>query len=119
MILGTMRLILVAITLGLSAPEVRIDVLPRVMMAGASIRLTCRVTPHPDNRELSMGFTNWTESVRQLEGADAPIIHQITRGPVPCDPGEAYCRLKRTTEGIIAKTTIEVTCPAAGASRLR
>lgn len=103
-----MKLFLMTLVLVLTAPEVRIDVMPRVVMVGASIRLTCKVAPHPDNRELQMGFDNWTESTRQLEGDRAPITYQFIRDRVPCDPGDAYCLLKRTNDGIIAKTSIEV-----------
>lgn len=91
-----------------AAPSVSINILPRVMMRGATIRLTCRVMPHPDNRELLAGFTNWTETSRQLEGAEAPITYQFTWQHVPCDPGEGYCVVKRVNKQNRVTMPIEV-----------
>jgi hypothetical protein len=89
------------------APPVRIDVRPRILFAGGAIRLTCRVTPHADNRKLHMGFGLWTESYRELEGADAKITWEHTFNKVPCDPGPAYCIVVKN-DGRISQSALDV-----------
>lgn len=104
-----MKVLLIALLALVEAPAIAIVVSPRVMMAGSTLRLTCRVTPHPDNRKLRAGFTNWTETERDLKGAEAPITHQFMWNRVPCEPGEGFCTLVRTTEVKRSALNIEVT----------
>lgn len=93
----------------LLADTLRIDLRPRAVFVGGSVRLTCKVTPHPDNRLLQMGFTVWRQSERQLEGDNAPITWEEMYHKVPCDPGDAFCRVTRSNGSIINQSTsIEV-----------
>ncbi len=83
---------------------------PQVLMPGASTWLTCRVTPHEDNRKLAYGIAGVHSSERQLEGSKAAI----TWGPVefkklPCGAGPAYCIVERVNgRPLQAMATLEI-----------
>lgn len=104
-----MRLTLLALVLALAAPPVAVSVSHRIVQPGTDLRITCRVQRHEDNRGLLIGLSEWTTSSRQLEGASAPITHQLTFRSVPCYPGEPYCLLERTSgRQIRVSTSIEM-----------
>lgn len=87
--------------------SVSIRAYPQAVMVGQGVGLTCKVTPHPDNRQLRMGFKMWQTSTRQLEGEAAPITWNQIFNRIPCDPGEAFCLLTRA-DGKTFGATIEV-----------
>lgn len=70
-----------------------ITVSPRVVMAGGSIRVTCRVVRDQANRWLDIGVVGYRASGEQLDGADAFVTHDLTVDHVPCDVSLAFCRL--------------------------
>lgn len=87
------------------AQPISIRVFPSVVMVGQGVGLTCKVTPHPDNRQLKMGFKLWQASERQLEGEAAPITWNMIFGKVPCEPGEAFCAVIRSGGKVHQVTT--------------
>lgn len=74
-------------------PRVTIRVLPSVLFAGHSIRVTCTVPRHPDNRLLDLGVTFYRGTTIQLDGAAARVTYEIIYDKVPCDSGPAYCQV--------------------------
>ena len=68
-----------------------ISVYGRIVPKGGDVRVTCRVQPHPDNRWLDMGVTNYRVSGRQLDGASAPITYEAWFTRIPCEAEAAFC----------------------------
>lgn len=71
---------------------VEIHVYPLTIFAGKASTITCRVERDERNRQIRWGFGEYTQSMRTLDGAWAPI----TWGPytftnLGCDTGPAYC----------------------------
>lgn len=89
-----LNLVGVAVTL-LATPALRITVSPAALFAGRPLTLTCRVTPDPMNRQLRYGLQDFTESRRDLEGADAPVTWQVTYPHTPCGTDAAFCQVIR------------------------
>ncbi len=93
-----MRLLL-ALLLLLSAPSrVSIAVLPTIVPAGGTVRVTCTVPRHPDNRWLEIGVyyeggVVYQSSLRQLDGDTAPITHTMLVDHMPCEAVVASCYL--------------------------
>lgn len=88
-------------------PEVRVTVRPTVMLRGASLQLRCRVEHDPANRVVWFGVAGYTESAREMDGADAPLIYEATFGHVPCDVGPVYCRV-RQADGTERQATADI-----------
>ena len=86
---------LILVLLATLSDTVVLTVYPHVVMAGYSVRITCRVPRHAANRTVAWGFEHWTSTARQLDGLDAPITWQSTWAHVPCDPGRAFCAVER------------------------
>lgn len=53
-------------------------------MSGGSVRLRCSVPHHPEHRWLEMGIDGYTSSLREVEGEDAPITHEMVITHIPC-----------------------------------
>ena len=68
-----------------------LTVYPNVVDQGGSVRVSCRVPKHADNRQVTLGLTNYTTSSRSLDGAHAPTNFTMTFQHLPCDPGPAFC----------------------------
>ena len=96
----------------LAAPRISIDVTPAVLFEGAAVRITCRVEPDANNRYLEWGLNDYRSSRVELEGADARRTHEWVITRVPCDPGAAFCRLRRVDEhdGEQVSREIQVSC---------
>lgn len=83
----------------LAAPDrVSISVTPQAVPVNGTIRLTCTVPRHPDNRVLVMGVyydgsVVYRASERQLDGESAPITHTMYVDHLPCDAVVAQCYL--------------------------
>ncbi len=92
-----MILIGFALIVALSSP-VAINVTPRVLLAGQTIRLTCVVPRSPENRWLNYGVAGYTYSMRQLDGDQAPITYTAYVQHVPCEASEAFCDLVQAGE---------------------
>lgn len=99
--------VLVALILILAADDPKLTVSPRVLMAGNTVRMTCRVPRHPDNRLVQWGFSDYLNSTRDLEGERSPITWEAYFNHVPCDPGIAYCAVVRAN-GKVLQTTERV-----------
>ncbi len=78
----------------LSEPRVSIHVLPQAFIAGSSVRLTCTVSHHPDNRWLTLAIIPETSSTKQLDGESAPITHVLLVHHVSCDADIALCEVE-------------------------
>lgn len=89
--------ILVAVAFA-AVPRVTIDVNPRAVMAGGTIRLRCRVPRDEHNRKLEFGVDGYVSSQYDLEGAEARVTWERLVDHVPCDAGPAYCAV-RTDDG--------------------
>ena len=75
---------------------VSVSVMPRVVMAGNTIRLTCKVPQHPDNRLLDYGVANYREhSQRQLDGEHSRMTWEAYVDHVPCVADAVYCAVLR------------------------
>lgn len=87
-----MRTALLILLLTLTAPgRVYIATMPLVMQVGDSVRITCTVPKHPDNRWLKIGMDNYRTSTVQLDGDTAAITHVFLVSHVPCDTPIAVC----------------------------
>ena len=99
-----------ALALLLALPRVSLVVTPRVVQAGQSVHIKCRVPRHPDNRRLEFGLVEWSVSVRELAGERAEVIWP-TVAQVPCvEEVVAYCFLTSTTRTFTAAAPVQVTC---------
>ncbi len=93
-----MRLLL-ALLLLLSTPtRVSIAVVPAAIPAGGTLRVTCTVPRHPDNRWLEIGVyyeggVVYQSSLRQLDGESAPVTHTMYVTHMPCEAVVASCYL--------------------------
>lgn len=84
--------ILIAV-LSLMAPE-RVSIhAGSVVMHGSSLRVTCRVPRHPDNRLLEIALDPYRSSWRQLDGEDSMVTHDMMFPHVPCEVFRAVCVL--------------------------
>ncbi len=88
-------------------PALTIEVMPRVVLAGASLRVICRVRKDPANRWLDLGVPDVRISGRQLDGDEAPSFHELRVERVPCGATQGFCRLRGASERW-AWQTIEV-----------
>lgn len=95
-ILATLGLLLVLYQAVTGAESrVSISLSPRVVMAGGSFWLTCRVPRDSHNRMLEYGVVDLRPgSQRDLEGDAAQITWKALVERVPCDVGPAYCAVK-------------------------
>ena len=80
----------------LTAAGITVRVMPKVAMAGASFRVTCRVTPNKDNCWLAFGIAGYATSGRQLEGEDAAETYSQLWDRVPCEATAAFCTVVRS-----------------------
>ncbi len=81
-----------------------ITVVPRVVMVGGSIRVTCRVVRNPDNRWLDLGVEDYRASGDQLAGDDALVEHRLDVLHVPCTASVAFCRLIAQKPLVVTQT---------------
>ena len=93
-----MRLLLALVLLLSTPPRVSIAVVPTVFPVGGTLRLTCTVPRHPDNRWLVLGVyyegsVVYQASERQLDGELAPVTHVMYVDHIPCDATVAQCYL--------------------------
>ena len=82
-----------------------LTVVPAVIQAGQSVRLTCRVPRQAANRAVIWGFDNWTQSSRSLDGDQAPITWQAHYDQVPCESGQPFCIVVRARPAQDARIT--------------
>lgn len=110
-----MRVFVLLFLLGshaLAEERVTIHVTPRVVMAGrdASVRLTCLVLKHAENRWLEYGLEGYTSSTQQLEGTRARVMWETTILSVPCGVGQAFCRVtqvnRRSVQATVSLTVV-------------
>lgn len=106
-------MIAMILALVLAAP-VTIRVYPQTLLVGQNVGLTCRVTPHADNRQLKMGFRLWQQSARELEGASAPVTWNFIYQRVPCDTGEPFCEVTRADGQVLTATATMVVAGCEG-----
>lgn len=85
--------------LALMAPDdrLRVAVSPTVMLAGHAVRVTCHLPKDATNRWLRFGVEGWTDSLRQVDGEDAPLTWTLDLSHVPCGVEQAFCEVTRTT----------------------
>lgn len=84
-----------SILLVLSAPSrVAIAVLPTVLQVGGTIRITCTVPPHPDNRWLTIAAPPYVSSGRQLDGSAEKTTHLFYVDHVPCEVEDVVCEVQ-------------------------
>lgn len=77
----------------LDLPRVSLHVRPQAMHIDTTLWLECRVARHADNLGLEFGLVDRSSSWRELDGANAPVIHsQYVRAQCPA-PVVAFCRL--------------------------
>ena len=107
------RLLLMMLLVVESATAPTLTVYPRVVFAGSGVRVQCRVPRDVDNRNVMWGFTNWTSTSRQLNGANAHVTWESVFSPVPCDPGEAFCVVERA-QGSVRTATQSLTVAGCG-----
>lgn len=86
---ATLMLVLAASLL--SPARVSISVVPTAGMANGTVRVTCSVPRHPDNRWLTIAAPPYTSSTRQLDGETAPITHTLYVDHLPCEVEEMQC----------------------------
>lgn len=83
-----------------TAKPVTIAVLPTALMAGGSVRVTCRVPRSPANQGLTVALLDYRSSYFQLNGNDHDrVTFEITFDRVPCEAELAVCELI-TTDGV-------------------
>jgi hypothetical protein len=79
----------------LATKPVEIRVLPHALIAGASMRVTCRVQPDEANRWLKFGIEGYTQSEYMLEGRESKITYERVFDHIPCGTGLPFCELIR------------------------
>lgn len=93
-----------------SSPPLTMTVVPRIVFAGQSLRVECRLQRTSLNRMITLGVRDWTASTRQVDGAAAPITWTQIFAPVPCDVGPAFCTVTRAASqpALIVEQSIDV-----------
>lgn len=74
-----------------ASAKLQLHVYPRAMMAGAAMRVTCRVPLRAMNRAVVFGVVGVRQSTDDLHGDAGPITHEIFIEHIPCEAGEAFC----------------------------
>lgn len=92
----------------MAAPLVSIKVLPRVVMAGGAMRITCKVPRRAENRKLAAGIANYTSTERQLDGEESRITWEFLFDHMPCGVGPAFCAVSGTDRDQLATQPIEI-----------
>lgn len=84
-----MKLLLTLALAALAAAiSLKIDINPRVLFAGGTVRVRCTVPPSDQNRWLDFGIQDYRVSRDELPG---PVTHEVYIPHVPCDVGPAFC----------------------------
>jgi hypothetical protein len=87
-----MRLLLLIACVVLSAVQApTITLYPRVVLAGNSMRMTCRIDPTEKTRSVSFGISGLRTSGRQVDGADGIRTYEFLVDRMPCKVGPAFC----------------------------
>src|SRR6185369_5210056 len=73
----------------------RVSVSPQAMLVGATVRVTCHLPRDASNRWLRFGIEGWTETLRQVDGDDAPITWTLTAMHAPCGAELAFGEVQR------------------------
>lgn len=73
--------------------SITLAVMPSIVMAGGTIRLTCRIPRRDTNRRLIYGVEDVTRSDRELEGDRAAVTFRAYIDHMPCDAHQAFCIL--------------------------
>lgn len=84
---------------------------PRVVnIRDQYVRIECRVARHPDNRYLRIGLVDVAASDRQIDGADASVVHELIVRAFPCEPElTAYCiLLDRHGQTYVARQAVRI-----------
>jgi hypothetical protein len=69
-----------------------------IVQRDAILRVSCHVPRDERNRALALGIADETRSVKQLDGASAPITTAVEFRPGTCGENVAYCAVYRTNE---------------------
>lgn len=77
------------------ADRFRVDVSPTAMLVGATVRVTCHLPRDASNRWLRFGIEGWTETLRQVDGEDAPMTWTLTAFHAPCSAEIAFGEVQR------------------------
>lgn len=93
--MGVSHACVTTILLLLSAAPARVSiaVLPTAAMVNGTVRITCTVPRHPDNRWLTIGIPGYRTSGGDLDGASAPVTHTMYVEHVPCEAEEVVCEV--------------------------
>lgn len=94
-------------------PPVTIDVLPRAMLPGATIRLRCMVPRDAANRWIDYGIEDVSSSGMPWEGEQAAVTRQVFIDHVPCGAGDAFCAVRRA-DGSVRRATTSLTVAGCG-----
>lgn len=100
-----MRWAVLAITFflaALAAPPLSVKVYPRFSNAPATVRITIRIEPHKDNRWLELVADcpagPYRSTAYELEGAEAPTMHQIEWRDMPS------CEVNYEVRAVVTKS---------------
>lgn len=85
----------------LVAPN-NLEVVPRVILRDGDARVTCRVPRDAANRAVTWGFEDYLADTRPLEGEDSRITWEAWFVHIPCESGDAFCRVVRS-DGKVAE----------------
>lgn len=66
---------------------------PTVLFRGSDMFVRCTIPPDAENRTAFLGVRGYTSSRRNLEGDQAPLVHELLVHHVPCDVGPAFCEV--------------------------
>lgn len=80
--------------------RVELRLYPRGIIAGQSVRVTCKVPRHPDNRRLAMVVEHYRASERDLDGDRAPITYEFHVDHVPCASSNVACVVMTGTRDV-------------------
>lgn len=98
--------------------RVAVQVMPRIVMAGGALRVTCRVPRDARNRGLTIGVALYTTHFVQMDGEAAAVTNTWVFDHVPCDVGDTFCRLTDDTEKVY-EARLPVTVAGCGSSEKR
>lgn len=94
-----MRPLTLLLLLLLEPSRVHTTITPTAVPVGGSIRITCSVPRHPDNRWLHVGAfyddgAPYRDATDQLDGESARVTHTMLVEHVPCDVGMVMCAVE-------------------------
>lgn len=106
--MGLRHVVATLLLILLAPPRVSITVVPAALLVNGTVRITCTVPRHPDNRWLTIAVPGYVSSTRQLDGDAEKVTHVMYVDHVPCEATEVVCEVVDTL-GRVYRTARPIT----------